>query len=562
MFCFKCGNELKDDALFCTSCGAPTVNNLQALTEFEKNKNTAVEKAEETAEPEKAAEQEVKTAESEKPAEQEAKTAAAEKAAKQETKTAEPEKAAKQSTENDSAETAAAESSKASSEVKNESAEQANASAEEKNESSEQDDTAEKTAENVPAVSGELSVAVTGDKDFAEPAVYETEKLKTGTAVVPYDQGKSTEVGPYTGGKKKLSKKQLIIILVLIILAIGGGITAIIIHRHKTDAKNLVWSEMPKGKTIAPTELPMAPQLTSVLSYTYAWAYDSMDSGEMTYDSRKSTKCSVDILRSIVTEICCGDDKRSVYQGEIPLEYSVKNGAPLDPRARAAVLRDTYYSIDENSVEWVAENIFNLPENDMEKLITAANDENGAVYGYYKDNDRYYLTTGNVDGNRLTIKLKSIESVKHDGRYYYVKYLMDIKGRGLNEKKPMYAVMELKEIDGKKYWSVCYFSTKIPNALSGNEGVTPGDIIAEDCSKYAISKNMISRKTDKYDVTEDYNEIDGHFYNVHIYEVMYDKDNEGRTATVLYYRVFANGTVVDLWDISDETKNVPIYYEK
>ena len=58
MFCFKCGNELKDDALFCTSCGAPTVNNLQALTEFEKNKNTAVEKAEETAEPEKAAEQE------------------------------------------------------------------------------------------------------------------------------------------------------------------------------------------------------------------------------------------------------------------------------------------------------------------------------------------------------------------------------------------------------------------------------------------------------------------------------------------------------------------------
>ena len=43
---------------------------------------------------------------------------------------------------------------------------------------------------------------------------------------------------------------------------------------------------------------------------------------------------------------------------------------------------------------------------------------------------------------------------------------------------------------------------------------------------------------------------------------MYDKDNEGRTATVLYYRVFANGTVVDLWDISDETKNVPIYYEK
>jgi len=536
MFCFKCGNELKDDALFCTSCGAPTVNNLQALTEFEKNKNTAAEKAEETAEPEKAAEQETKTAESEK--------------------------AAKQSTENDSAETDAAESSKASSEVKNESAEQANASAEEKNESSEQDDTAEKTAENVPAVSGELSVAVTGDKDFAEPAVYETEKLKTGTAVVPYDQGKSTEVGPYTGGKKKLSKKQLIIILVLIILAIGGGITAIIIHRHKTDAKNLVWSEMPKGKTIAPTELPMAPQLTSVLSYTYAWAYDSMDSGEMTYDSRKSTKCSVDILRSIVTEICCGDDKRSVYQGEIPLEYSVKNGAPLDPRARAAVLRDTYYSIDENSVEWVAENIFNLPENDMEKLITAANDENGAVYGYYKDNDRYYLTTGNVDGNRLTIKLKSIESVKYDGRYYYVKYLMDIKGRGLNEKKPMYAVMELKEIDGKKYWSVCYFSTKIPNALSGNEGVTPGDIIAEDCSKYAISKNMISRKTDKYDVTEDYNEIDGHFYNVHIYEVMYDKDNEGRTATVLYYRVFANGTVVDLWDISDETKNVPIYYEK
>ena len=103
MFCFKCGNELKDDALFCTSCGAPTVNNLQALTEFEKNKNTAVEKA---------AKQEVKTAESEKPAEQEAKTA-------------ESEKAAKQSTENDSAETDAAESSKASSEVKNESAEQA-----------------------------------------------------------------------------------------------------------------------------------------------------------------------------------------------------------------------------------------------------------------------------------------------------------------------------------------------------------------------------------------------------------------------------------------------------
>ncbi|MCR5147565.1 MAG: zinc ribbon domain-containing protein [Eubacterium sp.] len=389
---------------------------------------------------------------------------------------------------------------------------------------------------------------------------------KTNTEMVPYKSGDSTAVGPYLGkGRGKITKKMLVIMIVSLAVICMAVILAVIIHKHNSEPKNTVWSEKPKGKYIDAKDLPMAPQLETALSASFAWCYSGSTEKTRIYDSRKAAKCDIDILDNSLNFICNGmNEKTRVYPVSKPTLFSVNSGDAMDPKGKAAAIGGRYYGLEAESAEWMAVNIFNASAEDVKKIAALANEKTGAVYGYYKDGGRYILTTDIDSNKKKDISLDTIKSAMMDGRFYYLAYSIKVLDSGTEEGTyDMYAVMELKEAEGKKYWSFYYFSNLIPAKMmsspKSDAGVKVDEIIAESCRKYVVKKKLAEKEPEFFEVTKGFDEENGAYYTVHLFDVMYDKGEEGHTATVAYYRVFPDGRAYDLWDISDEEKNVPIF---
>ncbi|MCR4610253.1 MAG: zinc ribbon domain-containing protein [Eubacterium sp.] len=402
--------------------------------------------------------------------------------------------------------------------------------------------------------------------------------------LVPYDNSEKLPA-PYVP-KKKIPKKTIIIAAVIIaVIAVAGIITGILLHNKDIDkTNNSKWSEKPQGKHIAATELPYAPQLNIVLSKLYSIRvtddfYDDGEEGlfgggisdedkEMLqadprhYDSREISGGGQDIIENIVKTSSVADF--SIYPVDPPKYFDTRNGDSMDPWGKAATL-GSYNKCDSDSVRWIATNIFNVTDREVDTLTDRANKRSGSVTGYYYSDDSYYYYGGNAPSKVKQVYGIFIGDVMSDGGYYYISYrinmgyLRDDSGEDVPQYLDGYAVMGLKEIDGEKYWSVYYHSGEIPSKLAAKEYTDIKDIIANDCMKYVVDAGVAKKKPGSYSVTEEWREDIGTYWLVQMYEGSSESGDQGKT--IAYYFVHKDCTVYDWWDMSDEPKNIPVYYK-
>lgn len=403
--------------------------------------------------------------------------------------------------------------------------------------------------------------------------------------IVPYDNSEKLPA-PYVP-KKKLPKKTVIIAAAIIAVLVVAGIIvgSLLSKKSKDKTENAGWTAKPKGKHVAATELPYAPQLYAVLSKLYYIRvsddfYDDGDdsgfgSGSISeedkkllqedsrrYDSREISGGGQDILENILKTSSVADF--SLYPVDSPKLYNTREGAAMDPWGRAATF-GLYYKYDPDSIKWIAKNIFNATDKDVETLTNRANKRSGSVMGYYYTDDSYYYYSGSTPSKVKQVYGISIGDVMYDGTYYYISYrinmgyLRDDSGEDKPQYLDGYTVMGLKEIDGKKYWSVYFHSGIVPDKLAATEFTDLKDVIANDCVKYCSDAGVIKKKTSSYSVNEEWREDIGTYWLVQIYEG--SSDDYGSGKTVAYYFVHKDCTVYDWWDMSDDPKNIPVYIE-
>ncbi len=156
------------------------------------------------------------------------------------------------------------------------------------------------------------------------------------------------------------------------------------------------------------------------------------------YDCSKAADGSENILQSVVMFGPPINPERYPM-----LDYHSKNDSK-DPEGRY----DSCTTASVSGAKWVVMNIFNVSEADYEVL--SAQVPRDPEMGYIKD-DRYYMQTLGYGWDNSTPVYKSVET---DGKYYYIEFRMTGAYGEEGEYGRYKAKMELKEIDGQKYWSV------------------------------------------------------------------------------------------------------------
>ena len=97
----------------------------------------------------------------------------------------------------------------------------------------------------------------------------------------------------------------------------------------------------------------------------------------------------------------------------------------MDPWGKAATLGN-YNEYYKESVIWIAQNIFNVSDEDLGKLTEKANSTTGAAIGYYLDKGKYYFYGGSALSKVKQFYEISIGDATYDGRYYYINYYVDL----------------------------------------------------------------------------------------------------------------------------------------
>jgi hypothetical protein len=119
--------------------------------------------------------------------------------------------------------------------------------------------------------------------------------------------------------------------------------------------------------------------------------------------------------------------------------------------------RDGYFysSMNADAVEWIAKTIFNISDKDLAAMLK--NGEDNKLF--YKEGDLYYYVSGMRTGVGVAPDL-SIQSVKIIGNYYYIEFHSSYihTSDSSKENVDMYTLMQVKEIDGSRYWTLHYLS--------------------------------------------------------------------------------------------------------
>ncbi len=199
------------------------------------------------------------------------------------------------------------------------------------------------------------------------------------------------------------------------------------------------------------------PEYEALEEFFYQFDTYSDNNGTDNYDSQTATDGNSNIVESIIGNPSCVMD-----QGRYDaFDFESSWGESIDPRGYMEDENSKWYMMGYHSVstyglKWVAENIFNVSEADFVTLNNQmVNDDT-----CYIENDRYYYMVGGIGWLSYDF---NIHSVKTDGKYYYIVYSMDMDpemfGEDYVEEYPAAvceAKMELKNIDGKNYWSMYY----------------------------------------------------------------------------------------------------------
>ncbi len=186
--------------------------------------------------------------------------------------------------------------------------------------------------------------------------------------------------------------------------------------------------------------------MTEFLTRFTDW-YEVEEGQKKAYDSKKAGDGTTNILRSILGDAGCADWGK--YPASEPKD--VYNTKKLDPKKWAKESGGAYKVFDAKGADWVAINIFNVTEKDIEAM-RAQGEEN--KWFYLKDG-KYYKVIGGV-GDPLTAY--TFESAKTDGTVYYVNYSASFdNGEEITPVGSYYAEVQQKTVDGSTYWTLNRF---------------------------------------------------------------------------------------------------------
>ena len=187
-------------------------------------------------------------------------------------------------------------------------------------------------------------------------------------------------------------------------------------------------------------------EMTDFLTRFTDW-YEVDEGQKLAYDSKTAGDGSTNILRSIMGDAGCTD------WGKYPVgeRKEVYNTKKLDPKKWAKESGGAYLVFNSKDVEWIAVNIFNVTEKDIE----AMREQGEKNKWFYLKNGKYYKTIGGV-GDPLTEY--TFDSAKTDGTVYYVNYSCYFNNGEERTFNGSYsAEVQQKTIDGKDYWTLNKF---------------------------------------------------------------------------------------------------------
>jgi hypothetical protein len=175
--------------------------------------------------------------------------------------------------------------------------------------------------------------------------------------------------------------------------------------------------------------------------------YEVEEGQKPAYDNEKAGNGSTNILRSILGDAGCAD--WSKYPVSEPKD--VYNNKKLDPKKWAKESGGAYKVFDSKGADWIAVNIFNATEKDIEAMRTQGEENKW----FYLKGSKYYKVIGGV-GDPLTEY--QFDSAKTDGTVYYVNYSCYFNNgeeRSLNGSYS--AEVQQKTVDEKQYWTLNKF---------------------------------------------------------------------------------------------------------
>lgn len=208
-------------------------------------------------------------------------------------------------------------------------------------------------------------------------------------------------------------------------------------------------------KRIDPSELPNQADLTAFLNrYEY---YSSAENGHTDYDQNpKEYNCRHPLDYPMMD---------NMFSSLPPLNLDLYPGVnedhwddgTSDPRGwinreEEAGLHN-YRKISEKKIDWIATNILNISSKDLKTIKKNAKEGKGK---YYLEDGYYYHTIGGAGGPNSTIVYNDVRT---DGEKYYIEYTEDWGYDDVSD-NVYNIVMELKNIDGKDYWSIYYSGDK------------------------------------------------------------------------------------------------------
>lgn len=209
----------------------------------------------------------------------------------------------------------------------------------------------------------------------------------------------------------------------------------------------------PEIGEVDPETLP-----TSLLSFLKWFTYyycgleiDADGNHGSNYDSKKATDGTSNIMAALVNVAPCvefskypGVDRQEYWDGDDPVGWS-HTGA--------------YALYDGPTVDWVAKNIFNITQEDIDVLVQQGEeqrlfcrlDQNGSYV--------YYVPIGGIGSMMPTVL--DVTKATYDGEKYHIEYDF-YADYSWSDIYTYSVVVEHKEIDGGSYWSL-YSHTQVEN---------------------------------------------------------------------------------------------------
>lgn len=197
-------------------------------------------------------------------------------------------------------------------------------------------------------------------------------------------------------------------------------------------------------------------------------AYDDVENGKE-YDPSDCAGLSSTILEHLLFNVPCCD--YSLYPGikREEIIYSSSKKSFDDPKGwidEGVNFGGMLYTYDLETVKWVAEHIFSVPEDDFNEMLRQGEEDRH----FYASGDTIYYFTGGIgwdyfEANIIQAKIENdvyriVYSIqKPYGTYGFIENAKDYYYG------TYYAELRFDEIDGERYWALLKHSESIPEDL-------------------------------------------------------------------------------------------------